>query len=525
MIGAPQARLRERLFEGAPLALYGLVQDRGRSEYGLSDIALAVLRSPLSAGPALRKKLLGERRRATLQWTDFAHVEGHEVALDLIAAALHGKERGVGVLLHGAPGVGKTEFACALGARLGAEVVFAGEYAHSEGVEPTRAARIGAIALTGVLARQAGATIVVVDEANDIFTGVDVSDGAARKGSKAFMNRFVEACDAPTIWITNAPQRLGPAILRRMTYVLRFPDLNRAARRRIVDRIVRRSALALDVQEREALAGLAASPAVLANALRTAKLSGARPSSCAVACLRAIDGEAPTQAPAPFAFDASLIRADHDLLALRERVARCGTLALSFCFHGAPGSGKSAFARHLAQEMGLDVLEKRASDILSKWVGEAERAIRLAFEEASDRRAFLIFDEADSLLASRARAQHSWEVTQVNELLVAMERHTLPFACSTNAFDALDPATMRRFLFKVKFLAMGPEQIATAFRAAFAQEAPARLLALDNLTPGDFALVARKARVLDCDEATTLAHWLAEESAAKPDAGKRRIGF
>ena len=85
------------------------------------------------------------------------------------------------------------------------------------------------------------------------------------------------------------------------------------------------------------------------------------------------------------------------------------------------------------------------------WLGESEKAIALAFEEAADLRAFLVFDEADSLLRDRAAAQHSWEVTQVNEMLTRMERHPFPFACTTNAPELLDSASARRFLFKLRF--------------------------------------------------------------------------
>ena len=54
------------------------------------------------------------------------------------------------------------------------------------------------------------------------------------------------------------------------------------------------------------------------------------------------------------------------------------------------------------------VLEKRASDLLSPWVGETEQRIADAFAEARDAEAFLIFDEADSLLADRRSAHRSW---------------------------------------------------------------------------------------------------------------------
>jgi transitional endoplasmic reticulum ATPase len=69
------------------------------------------------------------------------------------------------------------------------------------------------------------------------------------------------------------------------------------------------------------------------------------------------------------------------------------------------------------------------------WLGESEKTIAAAFEEAADLRALLIIDEADSLLRDRLAAQHSWEITQVNEMLTQMERHPYPFACTTNALN------------------------------------------------------------------------------------------
>jgi hypothetical protein len=66
------------------------------------------------------------------------------------------------------------------------------------------------------------------------------------------------------------------------------------------------------------------------------------------------------------------------------------------------------------------------------------------------------------LLRERGTARNSWEIAQLNEMLTSMERAPYPFACTTNAPDILDPATMRRFLFKVPFLPMTAEQIAAA---------------------------------------------------------------
>ena len=71
---------------------------------------------------------------------------------------------------------------------------------------------------------------------------------------------------------------------------------------------------------------------------------------------------------------------------------------------------------------------------------------------------------------------------------------------------------------------MGEDQVAAAFRLAFGEEAPRELRALDTLTPGDFALVARKAKIMGRQDAATLAQWLIEEASAKPGV-RNRMGF
>jgi SpoVK/Ycf46/Vps4 family AAA+-type ATPase len=173
----------------------------------------------------------------------------------------------------------------------------------------------------------------------------------------------------------------------------------------------------------------------------------------------------------------------------------------------------------------MEVLEKRFSDLSSMYLGESEKAIAAAFEEAADLRAFLILDEADSLLRDRSAAHYSWEITQVNEMLTSMERHAYPFALTTNAPDLLDPAMARRILFKVRFLSMTREQIAAAFHDAFGAEAPVSVLKLSGLTPGDFATVARKGAVIGERDPRLMAKWLEDEALAKPGAGRRKIGF
>lgn len=528
LLGRSGAVVNRRLQTAAPMRCLGLIEDRGWGQFAPSATALSLARHGSDSPASLRRLLIGPPAPSDLAWSDFAHLgDGRELAERVLREALRRRRRGVNILLYGPPGTGKTEFARALAARTRASAAFACETGRGNDVEPTRGSRIAAVALTGALAARAHRTFVVVDEADDIFLGVDGATAWARRGSKAFTHRLVEAVEAPTLWITNHPESFGEAVVRRMSLVVRFPQPTASVRERIVERCAARHRLALDDTERAALADLNAPPAVLSGAIRTARLIGGGAVTVrrlVDASARLLSGPLPPAGPA-VRFDPSLSGADTDLVALTRRIAATAETALSFCFHGVPGSGKSAYARHLAQRLGLDVVEKRASDLLSKWLGDTEKEIRDAFAEAADRKAFLIFDEADSLLADRGGAQRSWEITQVNEMLTWMERHPYPFACTTNAFAALDPAAMRRFLFKVKFLAMTPAQIAAAFRRDFAGEAPAMLRRLDGVTPGDFALVARKARTLRENDVTRIAGWLAEEVAAKPGAQVMRMGF
>jgi SpoVK/Ycf46/Vps4 family AAA+-type ATPase len=72
-----------------------------------------------------------------------------------------------------------------------------------------------------------------------------------------------------------------------------------------------------------------------------------------------------------------------DLSRLVESLVRPGASRLwSLCLHGAPGTGKSLFARHLASRIGMEVMQQRASDLLSKWLGESEQNIAGAFQAA-----------------------------------------------------------------------------------------------------------------------------------------------
>jgi transitional endoplasmic reticulum ATPase len=504
----------------------GLIEISGDDRARPGTLLMRIVDAEDEALDRLRAELVGERVEADLEWEAFGHLGGRaELAERVVKAALDHRLPGSNLLLYGPPGTGKTAFAAALAHRVGATLIAVGE-TDDWGGEPDRFDRVRAVATARALLNGARGVVLLVDEADDLFVSVDDPSGASRKGSKAFLHRLLENIPVPTLWITNRPGWIGPAILRRMAMAIPFHTPPIGVRRAIVERSAARHGVALAQGDVERVAAAAeVAPGVIATAARaTATMGGSVDDLVQLTeSVTALLGPRP-QAYARVGFDLALARADVDLVSLAERVAASPTMALSFCLAGPPGTGKSAFARHLADRIGLEVMDKRASDLLDPYVGVTERRIAEAFEEAAERRAFLIIDEADSLIADRRGATRTWEVSQVNELLVALERHPYPVAVTTNRFEAFDPASLRRFLFRVQFLALAREQLALAFERFFRVPPPPGLERLDDLTPGDFAVVSRRATVMAERDPQALLAWLAAESEAKRP-GQRPIGF
>ncbi|OYV68247.1 MAG: hypothetical protein B7Z67_13975 [Acidiphilium sp. 21-60-14] len=334
------------------------------------------------------------------------------------------------------------------------------------------------------------------------------------------------------IWAANDLEAFSSAVLRRMSLCIevRLPPQNRRAE--LWQELAEAEGVPLDAPTAKKLARLIpAAPSVARTALRATRLAGGDAETAALVAsgmARAI-GHGSVPAPEPESealYDPALSHADGDLAAITDRLARPGAARnVSLLLSGPPGTGKSAFARHLADRMGLPVLQKRGSDLFGPFVGQTEQQIAAAFAEARATGAFLIFDEADSLLLDRSGAHRSWEVSQVNEMLTWMESHPLPFACTTNLPDRLDKASLRRFLVRLNFAPMRVDQATTLFRRTFGIEPPPGLVRLDRLTPADFSRVARKIAVLGLnrDAEEILAMFIAEMEGREGVA--RPIGF
>ena len=197
---------------------------------------------------------------------------------------------------------------------------------------------------------------------------------------------------------------------------------------------------------------------------------------------------------------------------------------------GPPGTGKSEFVNYLGQKLGRKVVVKMGSDILSRYVGDTEKSIREAFDEAEEENAILFLDELDGVMQNRAGASAGWEVSQVNEVLHQMEHFKGIMIGATNFKDNLDPAVLRRFTYKLQFDFLDDAGktifFDRAFKTPLTETEKNRLALIPNLTPGDFRTVSQSLFYLDdaADNNTRLAA-LEKESAMKGGDHKVCLGF
>jgi SpoVK/Ycf46/Vps4 family AAA+-type ATPase len=531
LLAAPRPSVAARLAGGAKLLVSGALRLGSRADLSPLERLVSLIRRDVPPVADIYDQLVGASGTEPLEWEAFAHLGREaELAAEALRAAVARREAGVNILLYGPPGTGKTSFAATLAARIAARLRPVAE-SDDDGDEPDRDQRLAGLRLAQQLAAP-GTTVLLFDEAEDLFSGRRVLSEEPQSSSRVFMHRLLERTAVPVIWTANDIGVLGPAVLRRMTMCLELRVPNLATRTVLWRRLGEAHGVALNDADAARLARLVpAPPAIAETALRAARLAGGGAETARLiveGVARAVRG-GDLSAPEPELdanYDPALVNADSDLAALEAALVRpAAPRAVSFLIAGPPGVGKSAWIRHLAGRMGLPVLQKRASDLLDPFVGGTEHKIADAFAEARDTGAFLVFDDADSLLLERADAVHSWEISEVNEMLTWMESHSLPFACTTNLAERMDRASLRRFLVKLRFDWLTGAQARLAFRRFFAMVPPDALDALRTLTPADFALVRRRAALhTNSADVAVLLRLLAAECTGR--GGPRQpIGF
>lgn len=509
LTGIDLVRIEDGVGSGGRLLRTGLIDSDRDGDISSSRLLKRIARSGLPPS-RLARQLVALAPRSSLDWADYDHIgPARDIALKLVK-----DDRPASILLYGSPGTGKSEFARLLADRAGKRAVFAG-LEDDRGGEPDRSERLAHFLILRSLTRGDASKVLVMDEADDVLE-LGHSSGRANR-SKLFLNRLIEERERPTIWIVNELGMLEESLVRRMTLAIEFPTPPLGVRRRVVQRQAKAAKLILADNEITRLASLPAAPAVIANSIKGARFTkggAAAAMTIAEGLVTALQGRPVTTVALPPVYDPALASADSDLEVLAHRLVHAPKRCWSLLLTGPSGTGKSAYARHLAERMGMELLVQRGSDLLGMYVGQTEAQIAGAFRDAARSGALLLIDEADDFLFDRRYASRSWERSMVNEMLRQMEALQAPFVATTNLMEQLDPATQRRFTIRIGFRALDEARAQRLFREWFGADAPSGA-ALAGVTPGDYAVVAERATLLSEGNARVLAKWLTEESEAR----------
>jgi len=488
---------------------------------------------------ALLRHFLVPAKAPTLDVSDYPHA-AEDIALlqGMLAVATDAQEKGVNILLYGTPGSGKSELARLLAKSIDAKL-FEVKTEDEDGDPVNANRRMEGYRFCQQMLSGDNSSLILFDEVEDIFPsrgfslfGMEVKSGE----NKGWINKALEENPTPAIWICNQISQIDPAFLRRFDYAMELNTPPRSVRLNIV-----RSRLA-DTPVSEAFMQRLAehdelSPAQVTQAAKVLKRIPSIDQQRAERVLeKVLDNSAKAMGQKPLLnrqphttrYSLDYLNANIDIPGLVEGLKR--NQRGNLCFYGAPGTGKTALAGYIAKQLDKQLLCKRASDILSMWVGGTEQNISRMFEQAKREDAVLVLDEADSLLRDRRGANQSWEVTQVNELLVQMENFDGLFICSTNLMDDLDQASLRRFAIKVEFDYLKPDQAVKMLReecitAPTAEDVRAMAM-LSNLAPGDFAAVKKRLDILGLAATPeVMIRELKREVDVKQGSVSKTIGF
>jgi transitional endoplasmic reticulum ATPase len=453
------------------------------------------------------------------------------------------KTTGINILIYGAPGTGKTEYVRWLASHHG-KPLYQVRATDDEGDAISGQDRLSFFQLSQRFLQKTDA-LMLFDEIEDVFPNSDRALSAFFSqqpvAGKQFINRVLEQNPVPAIWVSNEVSHIDPAYLRRFDFSFEMGVPPIGVRRGILHKYLRGHAISDEainyLAQQEEL-----SPAQIEKAAKVLKGLGRKQKDKQATLLLVIENsrqlldQDKNEALLNFtdcSYQLDYLNPDCDLTPLLAQLKRTPDSVGALCFYGAPGTGKTALAHYIAREIELPLMVRRASDIISPYVGETEQKIALMFKQAKQDGAMLLLDEADSFLSERQSAKNSWEVTAVNEMLTQMERFEGLFICSTNLMQRLDAASLRRFALKIRFDYLRPEQRwrlfldqAKRFPCSRETEYHSSLNQLSNLTPGDFATIRRQAKLLNILlTADELLKRLQQECKTKSSSSHRQIGF
>lgn len=556
-------KIQKLLMADMPLRKFGFISSGyRRGEFELESFAEQLMKEPFNK-QEMMKSLARVYPKSTLERADFSYMQKDlDMLLDYCKNA-----KNPSIFLYGKAGVGKNEIAALIAKELHKELWEIYNINEKGEIEDDRLEQF--IRAQAML--KADKSVILLDECEEFFPSLNPKYNED-KASKNTLNKMLESVKIPSIFLSNSAD-IDPAFLRRFDIVLEIHAPPKEKKQEMIEKSLKSQGIRLDSKIISQISESCLSQGVLLQACKVAKTLAKHKSTQSPkerqkhikeSFIQVLNEHLKLQGQKLISinvkkeqnlpYDMSLINASIDMKSLCEKIKNvCGTKdskdfattdstqaqGIRILAYGMAGSGKSEFAKALAKELDKPIMLKKASDLLSMWVGGSEQNIAKAFNEAEQKGAILVLDEVDSFLQDRSGAYHSWEVTQVNEMLTQMESFQGIFIATTNFMDNLDKASIRRFDMKVEFKPLDSTRFIKAFGlyarylgindyVEFLESSSIQreIEKLDNICFGDFALIARSARFEPLTSSQQLLEKLQEESKLKDThTHTRKMGF
>ena len=557
-------KIQKLLMADMPLRKFGFIDENLKyGNFELEGLAEKLMVEPLSK-QEMMKSIARIYPKSTLKRADFNYMQRD---LDMLLDYCK-NTKNPSIFLYGRAGVGKNEIAALIAKELDKDL-WEIHNIDTQGI--MREDRLEQF-IRAQSMLNADKSVILLDECEEFFPSLYPKYNED-KASKNTLNKMLESVKIPSIFLSNSAD-IDPAFLRRFDIVLEIHAPTKEKKEELIQKSLKSQKIKLDskiitqISESSLSQGVLLSACKVAKTLAKHKLSTQSPKerqkSIKESLIQVLNEHLKLQGQKLISinvkkeqnlpYDMSLINASVDMKSLCEKIKNvCGikdskdfattdstqAQGIRILAYGMAGSGKSEFAKALAKELDKPIMLKKASDLLSMWLGKSEQNIAKAFSEAEQKGAILVLDEVDSFLQDRSGAYHSWEVTQVNEMLTQMESFQGIFIATTNFMTNLDKASIRRFDMKIEFKPLDSTRFIKAFGlyarhlgindyVAFLESSSAKkeIAKLDNICFGDFALIARGAKFEAITSSQQLLEKLQEESRLKDThTNTRKMGF
>lgn len=515
VLGTSVAEINSILRADKPLVFYGILEKTFDGKLEIADEAKACIQTGTTE--PFFATVLKETNYEPHDLESFSvSKDDQEIIQQLLKSG-----QNVNLLFYGEPGSGKTEFAKSIISSVGKKALFFNNDLELDG-KAIRA--LNRIAIAG----QGSESVIVVDEADKLLDTVSEESifGNSANEQKGAVNRMLESSKNQIIWITNNVSQIDKSTRRRFMFSLKFDQMSEENLRLITKNTIQD--IKMNTNLRNEILNLCCdykvTGASVENVHKMLKCMdfSSENSEQNVKQVRAIlksnsellNGSAKIRSRQckNYCLDALNTSTDAEKIvhmienakrfAAKNRTEENGIRIL---FYGASGTGKTEFARYIAERLHKQILIKRVSDIFSKYVGESEQNVAAAFSEAESSDKILLFDEADSFFTDRNNLQNSWERNVVNEFLTQLEEFKGILICTTNLKQILDPAIQRRFHLFTQFKPLergGIEKLLGRYFSSieFDDFEVSRLARTNSVTPGDFASLASRLRFMDEDD-------------------------